>query len=115
MFAEAKEGNIRLIVVDIQEGMLLRRGGGSTDVPSLNFKSSRLRIEEEVILLSVLYLYLRFSLSLLWFQLIFMSFHLSYVAVSKPCHSLEFYPNRAMLLGFTVSFRQKSYGSVSIT
>ena len=41
MFAEAKEGNIRLIAVDIQEGMLLRRGGGSTDVPSLNFKSSR--------------------------------------------------------------------------
>ena len=27
MFAEAKEGNIRLIVVDIQEGMLLRGGG----------------------------------------------------------------------------------------
>ena len=115
MFAEAKEGNIRLIVVDIQEGMLLRWGGGSTDVPSLNFKSSRLRIEEEVILLSVLYLYLRFSLSLLWFQLMFMSFHLSYVAVSRPCHLLEFYPNRTMLLGFTVSFRQKSYGSVSIT
>ena len=41
VFAEAKEGNVRLIVVDIQEGMLLRRGGGSTDVPSLNFKSSR--------------------------------------------------------------------------
>ena len=61
MFAEAKEGNTRLIVVDIHEGMLLRRGGGSPDVPSLNFKSSRLCIEEEVILLSVLYLYLRFS------------------------------------------------------
>ena len=28
MFAEAKEGNTRLIVVDIQQGMLLRRGGG---------------------------------------------------------------------------------------
>ena len=28
MFAEAKEGNIRLIVVDIQEGMLLAEGGG---------------------------------------------------------------------------------------
>ena len=119
MFAEAKEGNIRLIVVDIQQGMLLVGVGGVegrvTDVSSLNFKSSRLCIEEEVILLSVLYLYLRFSLSLLWFQLMFMSFHLSYVAVWKPCHFLEFYPNRAMLLGFTVSFRQKSYGSVSIT
>ena len=115
MFAEAKEGNIRLIVVDIQQGMLLVGVGGRvTDVSSLNFKSSRLCIEEEVILLSVLYLYLRFSLSLLWFQLIFMSFHLSYVAVSRPCHLLECYPNRAMLLGFTVSFRQKSYGSVSI-
>ena len=34
---------MRLIAVDIQEGMLLRvgGGGGSTDVPSLNFKSSR--------------------------------------------------------------------------
>ena len=115
MFAEAKEGNIRLIVVDIQEGMLLAGGGGRVmDVPSLNFKSSCLRIEEEVILLSVLYLYLRFSLSLLWFQLIFMSFHLSYVAVSRPCHLLEFYPNRTFLLGFTVSFTQKSCGSVSI-
>ena len=41
MFAEAKEGNIRLIVVDIQEGMLFSRGGKDTDVPSLNFKSSR--------------------------------------------------------------------------
>ena len=40
MFAEAKEGNIRLIAVDIQEGMLLSRGGKDTDVPSLNFKSS---------------------------------------------------------------------------
>ena len=43
MFAEAKEGNIRLIAVDIQEGTLLRRGGGGKDmdVPSMNFKSSR--------------------------------------------------------------------------
>lgn len=45
MFAEAKEGNIRLIVVDIQEGMLLRRGGGDADVPSLNFKSSCLLLK----------------------------------------------------------------------
>lgn len=92
MFAKAKEGNIRLIAVDIQEGMLLRGGGGEgkvTDVPSLNFKSSCLRIEEEVISLSVLYLYLQFSLlSLLWFQPIFMSFHLSYVAVSRPYFTL---------------------------
>ena len=90
MFAEAKEGNIRLIAVDIQEGMLLRGGEGRvTDVPSLNFKSSCLRIEEEFISLSVLYLYLRFSqLSLLWFQPIFMSFHLSYVAVSRPYFTL---------------------------
>ena len=42
MFAEAKEGNIRLIAVDIQEGMLLKVGGGGEDmdVPSMNFKSS---------------------------------------------------------------------------
>ena len=58
MFAEAKEGNIRLIVVDIQQGMLLVGVGGRvTDVPSLNLKSSCLHIEEEVILLLVLYLY----------------------------------------------------------
>ena len=43
MFAEAKEGNIRLIAVDIQEGMLLKGGGGGkdTDGPMMNFKISR--------------------------------------------------------------------------
>ena len=55
-------------------------------------------IEEEAISLSVLYCYLQFSLSLLWFQPIFMTFHLYYVAVSRPCCLLEFYPNRALLL-----------------
>ena len=117
MFAEAKEGNIRLIAVDIQEGMLLKGGGGGRRIwmPLVWIsKAVVLHIEEEVISLSVLYLYLRFSVLLLWFQPIFMLFHLSYVAVWRPCCLLEFYPNRTLLLGFTVSFRQKSYGSVSI-
>ena len=39
MFAEAKEGNTRLIVVDIQEGMLLVGVGRRvTDVPTVSVK-----------------------------------------------------------------------------
>ena len=39
VFAEAKEGNIRLIVVDIQQGMLLVGVGGRvTDVPTVSVK-----------------------------------------------------------------------------
>ena len=66
------------------------------------------RIEEEVISLSVLYFYLSFSLSLLWFQLIFMPFHLSYVAVSRPLFTLT----GPLLLGLSVSFRQKKVMAV---
>ena len=39
MFAEAKEGNIRLIVVDIQQGMLLVGVGGRVkNVPTVSVK-----------------------------------------------------------------------------
>ena len=66
--------------------------------PNLNFKSSHISIEEEVVLLLVLYYCIcDFPLrcrSLNPCSCCLLPFFLSYVAVSRLCHSSEFNPNR---------------------
>lgn len=66
--------------------------------PNLNFKSSHISIEEEVVLLLVLYYCIcDFPLrcrSLNPCSCCLLPFYLSYVTVSRLCHSSEFNPNR---------------------
>lgn len=66
--------------------------------PNLNFKSSHISIEEEVVLLSVLYYCIcdfpHHCRSFNPCSCCLLPFYLSYVTVSRLCHSLEFNPNR---------------------
>lgn len=66
--------------------------------PNLNFKSSHIRIEEEVVLLSVLYYCIcdfpRHCRSFNPCSCRLLPFYLSYVTISRLSYSPKFNPNR---------------------